>query len=130
MNIDDMTIGQAKQLASLFGSTGPSDGAGVAASMVGKWVLVRSRNEGINFGRVIAADSAGVVLAEAQRLWYHKPASKKAAWYEGVAKYGPSSDTKVSCVVSEKAIIEDYSMTECTEEAKEMLKELEVYAAS
>jgi len=40
------------------------------------------------------------------------------SWYEGVALSGVSEDSKVSCTVGGKMIIEDYSMTICTEEAQ------------
>lgn len=89
---------------------------GVAESFVGKNVIVRSRNEGINAGTVVAADRGGVVLKNARRLWYHKPANK-SSWYEGVSLHGISSDSKVSAVVEMKCIIEDYSMTICTDSA-------------
>ena len=83
-------------------------------SMIGKYVIVRSRNEGINAGIVKALDNTGIILSEARRIWYHKPKNKKMSWYEGVAESGLSSDSKVSTAVSEKAIIEDYSITVCS----------------
>lgn len=89
---------------------------------VGKYVIVRSRSEGINSGYVVAAAADGVILKEARRLWYHKPAVKAASWYEGVANHGLSPDSKISEPVMEKAIIEDYSMTLCTQEAIESIK--------
>jgi len=84
----------------------------VASVMIGKAVIVRSRNEGINVGIVELADDTGVVLKNARRLYYHKPLDKSLSWYEGVAESGISSDSKVSGTVSRKVIVEDYSMTE------------------
>jgi hypothetical protein len=89
----------------------------IASRMIGKKVIVRSRNEGVNAGIVVMADETGIELKNARRLWYHKPADKSTAWYEGVAMSGLSDDSKVSCTVSRKIIIENYSMTECTDEA-------------
>lgn len=89
----------------------------LAGSMVGKPVIVRSRNEGINVGIVEAADETGVILKSARRLWYHKPSAKGVSWYEGVAMNGLSSDSKISATVIRKVIIEDYSMTECAKSA-------------
>ena len=88
---------------------------------IGKYVIVRSRSEGINSGYVVAADSTGVILREARRLWYHKPGGK-SSWYEGVANHGLHPDSKISDPVMEKAIIEDYSMTLCTQESIESIK--------
>lgn len=84
----------------------------VASRMIGKNVIVRSRNEGINVGTVVVADDTGVELKNCRRLWYHKPKDVNLSWYEGVANSGISSDSKVSATVESKFIIEDYSMTE------------------
>ena len=86
----------------------------VATRMIGKSVIVRSRNEGINAGTVVLADESGVELKNCRRIWYHKPADKLTCWYEGVAVSGLSSDSKVSFTVASKVIIEDYSMTLCS----------------
>lgn len=84
----------------------------VASRMIGKNVIVRSRNEGINVGTVVVADQTGVELKNCRRLWYHRPADVNMSWYEGVAMSGISSDSKVSPTVESKIIIEEYSMTE------------------
>lgn len=121
MNINDLTIGQARELTTLL--SGAPQPVSVAASMVGKYVIVRSRNEGINAGVVEMADETGVVLKDARRLWYHRPAVSTESWYEGVANHGLSEDSKVSGAVARKAIMEDYSMTECTAVARQSIEE-------
>ena len=95
----------------------------IASRMIGKNVIVRSRNEGINAGTVVLADDTGVELKNCRRIWYHKPKDKTLSWYEGVAVAGLSDDSKVSGTVSRKVIIEDYSMTECTDEAFKSIME-------
>jgi hypothetical protein len=114
MNINDLTIGEAKQLASLFSSTQTSN---LTDELVEKYVIVRSRNEGINAGFIERLDDTGIVLKQARRIWYHRPENKNMCWYEGVAVSGLSSDSKISAPVELKAIIEDYSVTICTDEA-------------
>lgn len=89
----------------------------IASRMIGKNVIVRSRNEGINAGTVVLADDTGVELKNCRRIWYHRPKEKSLSWYEGVSVSGLSDDSKVSGTVSQKIIIEDYSMIECTDEA-------------
>ena len=100
-----------------------SDDASIATNYIGKFVIVRSRNEGINAGTVIAADKTGVQLKECRRLWYHKPANNSLSWYEGVAISGLSDDSKVSATVKGKMIIEDYSMTIATQESQKSIME-------
>src|SRR5210317_703232 len=120
MNIDDMTYGELKQIATLFSNKSNEN---LTENAKGKYVLVRSRNEGINAGFVKASDETGIILTEARRIWYHKPKDNKTAWYEGVAKTGLSDDSKISCAVDEKAIIESYSITFCTKEAQKSIQE-------
>lgn len=88
----------------------------VASIMIGKAVIVRSRNEGINAGIVELADDTGVVLKNARRLYYHRPKDASLSWYEGVAQSGISDNSKVSGTVDRKVIIEDYSMTQFANE--------------
>lgn len=122
MNIDEMTFGELKQIAAMFNGVA-DESKSVASDLVGKYVIVRSRNEGINAGIVKMADETGVILTEARRLWYHKPKDKSVSWYEGVAQTGLDHSSKISCPVDEKAIIEDYSMTLCSKGAEDSIRE-------
>jgi hypothetical protein len=105
-------------------------GATVATSMIGKYAIIRSRNEGINAGTIIAADHTGVIIENARRIWYHKPADKSESWYEGVAISGLSSDSKISGSVAQKAIIEDYSVTLCSDVAQKSIEAAPAHAQS
>lgn len=143
MDIYKLTIGEAKkkmdesletykQLSELFGENtnlpSADKSTGVASAAIGQYVLVRSRNEGVNAGTVVQADETGVVLENACRLWYHKPAVKSESWYEGVANHGISEDSKRSGTVSRKIIIENYSMTVCTSAAQKSIEETNPHA--
>lgn len=92
--------------------------------LIGKYVIIRSRNEGINAGTLVAADETGVVLKDCRRLYYHAPADKSLSWYEGVAVSGVSDNSKVSGTVATKVIIEDYSITAASEKAKESIESM------
>lgn len=96
----------------------------VASRMIGKKVIVRSRNEGINSGIVVVADDTGVELRACRRIWYHRPKDKSLSWYEGVAVSGLDENSKVSGTVPWKIIIEDYSMVLCTDLAFESIMEV------
>lgn len=119
MEIDDLTIGQLKDLQNLIGGKSQNH---MLKNYIGKYVIVRSRNEGVNAGKVIDIDETGVVLGDARRLYYHKPVNKNVSWYEGVAKTGISEDSKVGCAI-EKVIVEDYSLTICTSDAEKSIRE-------
>lgn len=119
MDINDLTIRQAKELASVFGSQCQT--SSLRSEFIGKYVICRSRNEGINAGKVLKADETGVILEDARRIYYHKPLNKNKSWYEGVAQSGLSSDSKISGEVV-KVISEDYSLTICSSEAEESIR--------
>ena len=96
----------------------------IATRMIGKKVICRSRNDGINAGIVVLADETGVELKSCRRLWGFRPKDTKMSWYEGVCKSGISTDSKVSDTVDQKIIIEDYSLTICEDEAFTTIMEL------
>lgn len=127
MNLDDLTLGQAKELAGLFNNnlTPKIENSTLLKDAIGKYVIVRTRNEGINCGVVERADSTGVIISDARRIYYHKPKDNKVSWYEGVAETGLHKDSKISGIVEKKYIIEDYSLTICSKEAEKSLRNYE-----
>lgn len=128
MNINDLTIGQLKDLQSLI--EGEQQKPNLFKNMIGKYVVVRSRNEGINAGYLEEADETGCILKECRRLWWHKPSVKTESWYEGVCNHGLSDDSKVSGTVERKVIVEDYSIVECTDKAAKSIQGAKSHAQS
>lgn len=122
VNLDDLTLGQIKQLQNLSGRNNC-----IANDAIGKYVIIRSRNEGINAGFLLAADETGCVLGEARRIWYHKPKDSSVAWYEGVAETGLHKDSKISCKVERKYLLEDYSITLCSDAGAKSIQEKASY---
>ena len=123
MDINDLTIGQAKELSALFGNNDRADTTKMSlySWYVGMYVICRTHNEGVNAGKVLALDETGVILEDARRLYYHKPASKSLSWYEGVAIDGLSSDSRVGAAV-EKILVEDYSLTVCSDKGEKSIR--------
>ncbi len=119
MNLNDITLGELKEINSMLNHQKNENSIDYP---IGEYVIVRTRNEGINFGKLKQASSEGCVISDARRIYYHKPKNKSTAWYEGVAKSGVSDDSKLSTTVKVKYIIEDYSLTICTKEAIESLR--------
>lgn len=96
----------------------------------GKYVIVRSYSEGINAGYLEEADETGVVLRRARRLHYHECEDKSLSWYEGVSKVGLGSSSRVSSEVERKIIIENYSITPCTDVAASSIKSFKTHSTS
>lgn len=120
MNLDELTLGQIKKLSTLI-NDGSTNKSNLYERYIGKYVICRSINEGVNAGKVISADETGVILEDARRLYYHKPINKNVSWYEGVAKYGISKDSRLGTAI-EKIIVENYSLTICSMEAEESIR--------
>ncbi len=100
----------------------PTIANNITQEAIGKYVIVRSKNEGVNFGLLKHADETGCVLEEARRLWRLFTSKGDPAWYEGVSKVGLSPSAKISTPVKTKIIVEDYSLTVCEEAAIKNIK--------
>ena len=76
MDINALTIGQAKELACLFG--GVSSNEVVKCSpldkVVGKICVVRTYSAGVHIGKVISVNGTECELKDSQRLWSWKGA--------------------------------------------------------
>lgn len=67
MNIDDMTIKQAKELLEMFGSN--KSGSEGLRSMIGKKCIIRTYNAGVWFGEVVEKAGMEVVIKDARRMY-------------------------------------------------------------
>lgn len=68
IDINSITIGQAKELSSIFGSTQPQQQSGLN-SMVGKKCIVRTYSAGVWFGEVAEKSGNEVIVKNARRMW-------------------------------------------------------------
>ena len=89
MNINDLTIGQAKELHELFGS-GNFEVKNLIIpathSMVGKYVIARCYSAGVHAGEVVSVDGETAILKNSRRLWSWKASDGIAL--SGVAQKG------------------------------------------
>ena len=134
IDINELTVKQIKEIAAAFPSlfdmaqSSTPMTASITADVIGRYVIVRSQNEGVNAGYVEKADDTGIVLRDARRLWYHRPAVETESWYEGVANHGLATGCKISAPVAIKIIVEGYSITPCTDKARRSIMEYESHA--
>ncbi len=87
MNIEDLTIGQAKQLVALFG--GGSPGAVKTHPFVGRYCVARCFAAGVHAGTVVSVEGQNVILKDSRRLWSWKASDGIAL--SGVAQHGITS---------------------------------------
>lgn len=67
-DINDITIGQAKELAALFGNQSVASTVRTSP-MVGRHCVIRTYSAGVHIGTVVSHDGEEVLLKDARRLW-------------------------------------------------------------
>ncbi|MDX9716320.1 MAG: hypothetical protein RBT67_03000 [Thauera sp.] len=67
IDINSLTIGQAKELASLFGAAQPQQQS--LNGMIGKKCIVRTYSAGVWFGEIAEKSGNEVIVKNARRMW-------------------------------------------------------------
>lgn len=123
MNIDDLTLGQIKEIQALaFSKT-----QGEKSSFVGKKVIIRTYSAGVHYGELIEKDGTEVILKDARRLWYWKTANKGISLNE-VANAGLAKDSKV-CEAVDNIWLSAIEIIPCSKEAIKNIEAQNVYKA-
>lgn len=89
INIEELTIGQAKELATLFSAPQQPQQSSLN-SMVGKKCVVRTSSAGVWFGEIAEKSGNEVILKNARRMWYWHAAESISL--SAVALYGINQD--------------------------------------
>jgi small nuclear ribonucleoprotein (snRNP)-like protein len=116
LNIDDRTLGQLKQIASMTNNA-PS-APKVASPFIGKHVLVRTFSAGVHIGTLEAKDETNVLLKDARRIW------KWAGSFtlSEVATAGVKKDeSRISCTVPFIELTQATEIIPTTEAARKSL---------
>ena len=95
MNINDLTLGQIKEIQSLT-ATESKHKKELASKWIGKTVLVRTCSAGVHFGTLSEIEGNDLILTNSQRIWNWGGAFTLSK----VATEGPVS-AKLSCIVGE-----------------------------
>ena len=84
MNIDDLTVGQARQLAAMFApaQTPPQ----TPHPFIGKYCICRCTGAGVHAGEVISVDGDRAILRNSRRLWQWQ--ARAGVALSGVAQNG------------------------------------------
>ena len=116
MNIDNMTFGELKQIAALFGSTQQT---AKQHPFVGKYVIARCYSAGVHAGEVVSAEGENVILKNSRRLWSWK--AKDGVALSGVAQNGLKSEGKVDTLNPEIALMGVCELIPCSTKAQESI---------
>jgi len=123
MELDELTIGQARELAKLFTGTNDRESGCVDNGMIDRYVIVRCHDAGVHAGFLDSYNGRSCVLSESRRLWYWKP-KNKASNLSGVATEGLHIDSKVGAPVLIH-LTETCEIILCTGRAKTSIMEKE-----
>lgn len=121
MNIDDLTISQARAIAAMFGQQAAIQPAAVATHpFIGEYVIARCYSAGVHAGEVVSVDGENVILKDSVRLWSWK--AEDGIALSGVAQHG--IDRK-SCKIDTKNpriyLTEVCELIPCSRKAKESI---------
>jgi len=118
MNIDNLTLGQIKQLRELFGENQKSKET--LNCQLGEKVIIRTYSAGVWFGTLDQKSGNEVILKDARRMW--KWWARKSISLSGVAQYGIRHDeSKIAPAVS-KVWLEAIEIISLTNEAIESIE--------
>ena len=120
MNINDLTIGQAKELAAMFANNVPTTPA-IDCKMIGKYVIVRCRDGGVHAGVLESYNGRECVLTESRRMWYWKPADGQK-YLSGLAIAGAHEDSKIGASLTRIFLTENCEIIECSAKAESSIR--------
>ena len=116
MNIDNLTFGELKQIAAMFGGQQTKQDH----QMVGQYVIARCYSAGVHAGEVVSVDGENVILKDSRRLWSWKAADGIAL--SGVAQHGvKSADCKIDTQNPMIYLTGVCELIPCTRTAKESI---------
>ena len=112
MNIDNLTIAQARQIAAMFGGAT----AEPSTPHIGKECIVRTYASGVFFGTVTAHSGRQVEIANARRLWrWH---TKEGISLSDVAQTGiDASKSRICAEVPTQTVLDALEIIPTTAQA-------------
>lgn len=119
INLDDLTLGQAKALAAMFAGAAPT--APAQHPFVGRYCIVRCTGAGVHAGEVVSVSGDTVILRDSRRLWQWT--AKAGVALSGVAQHGiKASASKIDSANPEIYLIGVCELIPCSDAAKESIQ--------
>lgn len=115
MSIDNLTFGELKQIAAMFGAKPAIDTKPALSNGDERPVIVRSRDAGVQFGYLLGYHGSEVHLRDARQMWLWKAA--KGGTLLDCATHGVEpKKSKFSGSVSRCIVIGACAIIDCTPE--------------
>ena len=119
MDINDLTLGQLKEIAAMMNAQIPQPAQNTTHPFVGKYVIARCYAAGVHVGEVVSAEGENVILKNSRRLWSWK--AKDGVALSGVAQNGLKSEGKVDTRNPEIALMGVCELIPCSAIARESI---------
>lgn len=123
MNIEDLTIGQARELAAMFSTPtikNIESRRESLNSMIGKKSIVRTYSAGVFFGTIAEKSGNEVIIKNARRMWQWKAA--KSISLSGCAIYGINESGSRIAPAVDSIWLEAIEIIPCTDAAIESIE--------
>jgi hypothetical protein len=123
MNIDELTLGQIKQLQSLLGGQEPAKDP--ARGMIGKTCMFRTYSAGVHFGELAEKQGQSCLVKNAQRVFYWTEAcSLSQLAMEGSKNF---DGCKIAMPVDEMVLEQVIEIIPMSEETVKLFREAKVW---
>ena len=120
MDIDNLTLGQAKQLAAMFATVAGTPASPPRISGDGRAVIVRSRDAGVQFGYLEGYEGSTVYLRNARQMWSWTAA--EGGTLLDCATHGVKGG-KFSSACAAVTVIGACAIIDCTDKAAKTLED-------
>jgi hypothetical protein len=127
MSINEITIGQAKELIALFGQQSTTDQPNGLNAMVGKKCIIRTYSAGVWFGTVEQKAGNEVIIINARRMWQWW--AKESISLSAVAVYGIKQDKSKIAPKVDSVWLEAIELIPCTDVAVNSIESAKDVAA-
>ncbi len=124
MNINDLTFGQIKEIASMFTAQSNTREIDKPHPFVGQYVIIRSYSAGVHAGTLLSKVGDEVMLENSLRLWQWESAEKAVA-LSGVAQTGLKSGEKVDLLNPTHCINDVCEVIPCSDKATKSIRQYE-----
>ncbi len=128
MNIDDLTIGQVKQLMYLVGGCNSSGSSQSLSSMIGKKCIIRTYTAGVHFGEIAEKSGSEVVVKNSRRLWQWK--AKESISLSAVAVHGIDESGSKICEPVGSIWLDAIELIPCSDAAIKSIEGAKVVKAN
>ena len=119
--IDDLTIGEAKELARMFGGAGASSPTSSYVTGDGRAVIVRAKDAGVHFGYLIGFEGRRVDLTNSRRMWSWKTTGVGSL--SNVAVSGiDAKASKIAPLVAKTIILDACEIIDVTPDASKSIE--------